>query len=376
MARSLAMLFFGAALLAAPGLTRAQDSQQTPLQAATEPAADKPITVAGPVAPAPHIDPEFERTLVMLTGSFRAAPPAPPAPPAPDSPTLRLNTARLAVEGLDNAVYFEFAREDSPAEPFRQGVFHLYRRGKELRLRVLDFRAAEGYTSMLAGLWAAPETIPAFGVTQLAVNLDLVLTPRGDGASGRTPHPYPTLERGAVEVTSSIDITPDSLSLHDVGFGADGTQVWSSGAAERPVKFTRQASPWFAVNRRDDGLVVITLVPPADRATALADGGEAALHFSSWLTDGTRFNTSRMPGRDAVRVRLPTQPKGLSDALIGIAVGERRKVVIPPALAYGEQGARNVIPPNATLIFETECMWVDNSSPPPATPPMLPGHGR
>ena len=53
---------------------------------------------------------------------------------------LRYNAARITVEGLDNAVYFEVTREDSPLAPFRQGVFHLFRAGKELRLRVLDFR--------------------------------------------------------------------------------------------------------------------------------------------------------------------------------------------------------------------------------------------
>lgn len=369
MDRPLAVLIFGAALLAAPAFASAQEPRAGPLQSATASPADQPITLSGPVAPAPHADAEFERILSMLSGSFRAA-------PAADEPALRFNAARIAVEGLDNALYFEIAREDSPADPFRQGVFHVYRRGAELRLRVLDFRASTDFTEMLAGLWAAPEAFPPLRTRHLAVNLDLALALEGGRVVGRTPHPYPTIDRGAVEVISSIQLTSSSIGLHDAGLGADGREVWSTGTAASPVRFERQDSPWFTARRRDDGLIIITLRPAAEGAQGLAEGGETALHFSSWLTDGSRINTSRVAGRDAVRVRHPTQPRGLSDALVGIAVGERRKVVIPPALAYGEQGARNVIPPNATLIFETECMFVDNSNPQPAVPPMLPGHGR
>jgi hypothetical protein len=370
MLNPLALLALAAASSAAvhgPGI--AQDGRAVPLEGATGSASDKPVTLAGPVAPARHADADFERVLTMLTGSFRA-------PPAGEEPALRLNTARIAVDGLDNAVYFEIAREDSPAEPFRQGVFHLYRRGAEARLRVLDFRASGDFLEMLAGLWAAPESIPPLDTRRLAANLDLVLSSDGDRVLGRTPHPYPTVDRGAVEVVSSMQLTSTYIGLHSAGLGPDGQEVWSAGSPAAPVRFERQGGPWFRAERRDDGLIVITLRPAAEGAEGLGEGGEAALHFSSWLTDGTRINTSRAPGRDAVRVRHPTQPKGLSDALIGIAVGERRKVVIPPALAYGAQGARNVIPPNATLVFETECMWVDNSNPQPAVPPMLPGHGR
>lgn len=370
MLRTPALFTLGGALIAAgASIGAAQDARSSPLQGATESAADRPATIAGPTAPAPHPDAEIERVLAMLTGSFRAA-------PTRDGPALRLNSARFTVEGLDNAVYFEIAREDSPAEPFRQGVFHLFRRGSELRLRVLDFRGSPEFAAMLAGLWAAPETIPAMDTRRLAVNLDLSLSAQGGRVTGRTPHPFPTLERGAVEIVSSVQLTSDSVALHDAGLAPDGREVWSTGTAEAPVRFERQSAAWFAADRRADGLVVITVAPAPRGAEALAEGGETALHFSSWLTDGTRINTSRAGAREAVRVRHPTQPKGLSDALVGIAVGERRKVVIPPALAYGEQGARNIIPPNATLVFETECMWVDNSNPQPAVPPMLPGHGR
>jgi hypothetical protein len=87
-------------------------------------------------------------------------------------------------------------------------------------------------------------------------------------------------------------------------------------------------------------------------------------------------STTKMPNREPFRVRIPgTVIKGWNDGLRGIAKGERRRLVIPPALGYGDRGAgRGLIPPGATLVFDVECLHVDNSSAPsmetpaPATP--------
>jgi peptidylprolyl isomerase len=50
---------------------------------------------------------------------------------------------------------------------------------------------------------------------------------------------------------------------------------------------------------------------------------------------------------------------GWDEALLDMKIGERRKLIVPPALGYGEQGAGEVIPPNATLIFEVKLVAID-----------------
>jgi len=99
-------------------------------------------------------------------------------------------------------------------------------------------------------------------------------------------------------------------------------------------------------------------------------------HYTGWLTDGTKFDSSR----DTLPTGAPRPPFGFArgmrrviagwdEGFEGMAVGGRRRLLIPYQLAYGELGRPPVIPPRAELIFDVELMAVADTLPrPDATP--------
>jgi len=75
------------------------------------------------------------------------------------------------------------------------------------------------------------------------------------------------------------------------------------------------------------------------------------LHYTGWLEDGTPFDTSYLRGEPAT-LRLQQVVKGFAEGLLLMQPGATFQFTIPPALAYGEHGAGQDIPPNATLVFQ------------------------
>ncbi|MGM0552652.1 MAG: FKBP-type peptidyl-prolyl cis-trans isomerase [Pseudomonadota bacterium] len=85
----------------------------------------------------------------------------------------------------------------------------------------------------------------------------------------------------------------------------------------------------------------------------------AIVHYTGTLADGKQFDSSRDSGRPLVLTIGSGQTiPGFEQAVTGMREGGRREVVIPPELAYGERGAGNIIPPNATLTFDLEVVEV------------------
>ena len=109
-----------------------------------------------------------------------------------------------------------------------------------------------------------------------------------------------------------------------------------------------------------------TVLKPGTGA-AIGGGQIAVVQYTGWLyeagaTDhkGKQFDSSR-DRREPFKFPLDTGSviKGWDQGVVGMKVGESRRLVIPPELAYGDAGAGGVIPPGATLVFDVELVGIE-----------------
>ncbi|HET8692539.1 MAG TPA: FKBP-type peptidyl-prolyl cis-trans isomerase [Steroidobacteraceae bacterium] len=146
------------------------------------------------------------------------------------------------------------------------------------------------------------------------------------------------------------------------------TFLAAATAAETPTAPATPPAPPAAQPPAPDPTLLVTDVVKGIGDEALP-GMVVIVHYTGWLYDpaakdhrGRKFDSSR-DRRQPFSFPLGSAHviRGWEQGIPGMKVGGTRRLVIPPALAYGEKGAGNgVIPPNATLLFEVELLAVES----------------
>jgi FKBP-type peptidyl-prolyl cis-trans isomerase len=89
-------------------------------------------------------------------------------------------------------------------------------------------------------------------------------------------------------------------------------------------------------------------------------GKTVSVHYTGWLADGTKFDSSLDRGQPLSFVLGAGQMiPGFDEGVVGMKVGGERRLILPPALAYGAQGRPPKIPANAELTFDVQLVSVE-----------------
>jgi FKBP-type peptidyl-prolyl cis-trans isomerase len=105
------------------------------------------------------------------------------------------------------------------------------------------------------------------------------------------------------------------------------------------------------------GLRVEDLIVGSGRE-ATGPGQFVTVHYTGWLENGSEFDSSRRREPFSFPLGVGFVIPGWDQGLVGMRIGGKRRLTIPPELGYGASGMGNMVPPNAVLDFEVELLEI------------------
>lgn len=161
----------------------------------------------------------------------------------------------------------------------------------------------------------------------------------------------------SVEIIRQGDLAtsfyPDDSSFKAlVGAAEDKRASMKEEQLQRELDLIEQK--WKDLEQSESGLRY-SILQKGEGSTSPKMGTEVTVHYTGTLLDGRKFDSSIDRGAPA-KFKIGQVIPGWNEALMDMVKGEKRLLVIPPELAYGERGYPDVIPPNAFLVFEVELL--------------------
>merc|ERR1712215_137982 len=119
------------------------------------------------------------------------------------------------------------------------------------------------------------------------------------------------------------------------------------------------------VKETESGLKVEYISKPDACDRVARNGDMLSMHYTGTLESGAKFDSSYDRSEPfKFQIGVGQVIKGWEEGVLGMCVGEKRKLIVPPELGYGEQGAGDIIPGGATLYFEVELITAEEGPTP------------